>query len=193
MGKLVAPGGVKVLHHTTRSCRHKWADKLSGITSSVTLEELKKIGAGSEAFDNLRAYAERHQIDRLEIEDIVRYFATEHIADAVRSVPFSAGDQAAANQFAGKLVANCVLWFLDDDGVMRLADREIRISGAEDFGGEGVLCLHRHGLFRLPLADDLVSELRSQQAESSLFLAALDTLGGKLDLPLVPANARPLP
>lgn len=186
MAILVEPSGAKVLYFTTRSCGHQWSKDLLAINSPIRLDELRKIGAGSEAFGNLEAYAKKHQLQKLDQEAIVRYFATEHIEDANRSVRFSPQLDTPANRFVGNLVANCVLWFPESPVVMNLAGREISITGTEDFGGEGVLCLHRRGLFRLPLPEELVASLKRDQEESTFFLATLDTLRGELSLPLVP-------
>jgi len=117
--------------------------------------------------------------------DVLRYFVTDHLGDANRSANFNPAKSDPANELFGKLLANCAVWPLSEDGCFELAGKGIRINGAEDIGGKGKPFLHRRTVFHLPVSESENAELKSLLSENPIFVAALQRVGGELRLPLV--------
>lgn len=186
MAILVEPQAIRVLYYTTKSCGHDWAEKLLDHRSATPIARLHKDGPNSGVFANLEAYAKHNGLKKIGADDILRYFADAHIRDANSSVHFDPKIASQANRYIGKLLANCVLWPLDDNLVFTIKGQKISIHGAEDLGGSGTPFLHRRAIFRVPVEPRILTGLRTQQEANKLFLAALERVGGKLELPILP-------
>jgi hypothetical protein len=177
---LITPDALGVLYFTATSCGHDWAKDLNGAKEPLSIEALSKMQPNSELFPNLLNLAQQNNLTELTEDCLIRYFGTEHLFDANRTVNFQLGQSP---EIVGQMLANCILWPLDQDLSYRGPRGKIVLKGFVSLGGKGTAFAHRGAIFRLPARPQTVFGIKEWQETNKLFQEALSTIGDELTLP----------
>lgn len=182
----LAPDGARVIDSMVLSCgnivdcevmRHR----LKYIRVNVPLDAIGKGQNGVWFGPFLRLFEFcQNQTPKIELIDgfqVVRNFAGDaHATHVLRS-----GSYIKFGQFLGEDlgVLTHIALILDKNHTFRIENREVKIKNYVDLGGNGIPVYHLGTVVRVPLTDEQVTQIKSEQRQSKTLWKYLGRANGK--------------